>query len=330
MQKTALTLKEIGPSFQLETTTSDVKPPAPHNVLIKVHAAGINPVDAKLATVGHSQWVHPYTSGLDGAGEIIRTGENTSQFDVGDMVAWHSNLLHGGSFATHIELPEHILFRVPPSIDPVTAASIPCAGLTACLALQHRMQLTPNMYILIEAGSGGVGGFGIQIAKMMGLNVISTASPANHDYVTSLGADHVFNYTNPLLEQKILEATGNRRLDAVLDTIGCNAAQRNLNLLKHEGQIASLLGMPRTDEAKLFTIAPSIYIIALGGAHLSGDYVAQCRLATMGEEILAAIERGNIQPLPIKEIAFADIAVTQAMHQQLEVHIKGKQVIKIV
>ncbi|MCT4535206.1 zinc-binding dehydrogenase [Halodesulfovibrio sp.] len=329
MQKTALYLKDIGKTFYLTKGMTDVPTPAPHNVIVKIKAASINPVDAKLAITGHPQWKLPYIPGLDGAGEVVQTGEDVSLVTEGDAVAWHGNFLYGGAFATHVELPEHILFSIPDSVSPVVAASVPCAGLTAWLALIHRMKLTSGMNILIEAGSGGVGGFAIQIAKMLKLHVITTTSPRNHTYVSKLGADHVLNYRHPQLANEIIHAAGGEKLDAILDTVGYSASPRNISLLKHEGQYASLLGIPHAEEADVFKVAPTIYIIALGGAYMSGSHEAQCRLATMGDELLAALKDGSIHQLPIAEIPFTDTAVTQAMHRQLAGHVTGKQVVVI-
>ncbi|WP_066851914.1 alcohol dehydrogenase catalytic domain-containing protein [Halodesulfovibrio spirochaetisodalis] len=329
MQKTALYLKDIGKNFYLTKGITDVPEPAPRHVIIKIHAAGINPVDAKLAIAGHPQWRLPFIPGLDGAGEIVQVGEDVSLVGTGDRVAWHGNVICGGAFATYIELPEHVLFKIPEELPASIAASVPCAGMTAWLSLTHRLNLKAGMSILIEAGSGGVGGFAIQIAKMRKLRVITTCSPKNYGYVAALGADHILNYKHPQLEKEILHANDNERLDAVLDTVGYSASPRNISLLKHEGQYASLLGIPHGNDADIFRVAPTIHVIALGGAYTSGNFEAQQRLANMGTEMFSAIAKGTIRPLPVTEIPFTDTAVTNAMHTQLQGHIKGKQVITI-
>lgn len=327
MKCSALLLKDIGKHFFLDKKEIHIPSPEAHEILVKIEAVGLNPVDAKLAVAGFPRWKLPFIPGVDGAGIIIETGSEVSHLTSGDRVTWHGNVAKGGALAEYALTPAHIVSKIPEDISSTTAASIMCAGLTAWNALKVRMNLTPNMHILIEAGAGGVGGFAIQIAKLLGLCVITTASPVNHKYVQSLGADYVLNYNDPQLEKKIIDATDGGKLDAVLDSIGPNVSPRNLNLLKHEGQYASLLGLPNAEGVDLFTVSPVIYIIALGSAHLSGDISAQKRLAQMGKDMLETIAEGTIQPLPITEIPFSDTAVTEALHHQLEGHVKGKQVV---
>ena len=327
MSGSALILKDIGKNFYLEKTDIETTPPESGEIVVKVQAVGLNPVDAKLAVGGHPAWKYPFVPGLDGAGVVVETGSAVSHVKTGDLVTWHGNLLKGGALAEYATIPAHIVSVVPSGISATVAASIPCAGLTAWNALQVRMHLAKGMTILIEAGAGGVGGFAIQIAKLMGLHVITTASPANHDYVQSLGADHVINYKHPQIEQEILAANNGEKLDAVLDSIGGPVASRDLNLLKHEGQYASLLGLPQADPGDVFTVSPTVYLISLGSAHLAQSYAAQCRLAKMGDGLLGELAKGTITPLPIKEIPFTDTAVTTALHHQLEGHVTGKQVV---
>ena len=327
MKCSALFLRDIGKHFYLDKKEVNLPSPDPHEILVKIEAVGLNPVDAKLAITGLPRWKLPFVPGIDGAGTVVKTGCEVSYISAGDRVAWHGNVATGGVLAEYALTPAHIVSKIPADIESSTAASIMCAGLTAWNALKIRMNLTPNMHILIEAGAGGVGGFAIQIAKLMGLCVITTASPVNHEYVQSLGADHVLNYNDPQLEKKILNATDGEKLDAVLDSIGPSVSPRNLNLLKHEGQYASLLGLPSAEGVDLFTVSPVIYIIALGSAHLSGNISAQKNLAQMGKDMLEAIAEGTIQSLPITQIPFSDTAVTEALHHQLEGHVKGKQVV---
>lgn len=327
MKCSALLLRDIGKHFYLDKKEVNIPSPEPNEILVKIEAVGLNPVDAKLAVTGLPRWRLPFIPGLDGAGVVEKAGCDVTQISAGDRVTWHGSVATGGALAEYALTPAHIVSKIPDDIPSTTAASTMCAGLTAWNALKVRMNLTPNMHILIEAGAGGVGGFAIQIAKLMGLCVITTASPVNHDYVQSLGADHVLNYNDPQLEKKILQATDGEKLDAVLDSIGSSVSSRNLNLLKHEGQYASLLGLPNAEGVDLFTVSPVIYIIALGSAHLSGNIPAQKNLAQMGKDLLETITEGLIHALPITEIPFSDTAVTEALHHQLEGHVNGKQVV---
>ena len=165
-----------------------------NDVLVKVTAVGLNPVDFKVIENGVDAWTFPHIVGMDVVGEIVELGEHVTQFQIGDRVAGHGNLTKQGCLAEFASVPAYQLTKIPDSISHTDAAALLCNGLTAYQALFRKVTLANKKTILIHAGSGGVGSIAIQLAKMVGLTVYTTASTAKFDFVKSLGADVVIDY----------------------------------------------------------------------------------------------------------------------------------------
>ncbi len=277
---------------------------ASNQVLIKLAYASINPVDYKLLANHPQIWSYPYIPCLDFVGEVVEVGSDCISLQKGDLVAAHANLIYGGALAEYIIQPEHILFKIPVDFDLRLAAAMPCAGLTAYQALVRKMNVQANKTIFIQAGSGGVGGFAIIIAKYLGLTVISTCSPHNYDYVKLLGADHIIDYTSCNVFDKIKELFPSG-VDYILETTNKNNLQRDLDVLSFNGQIASIIGIIHTHDISEFTTGFGFHEVALGGAYLSNHYSSQCDLAQIGSEILDLLIKANKSP-QITEYKFAD------------------------
>ena len=168
--------------------------PRPGEVLVRVCAVSLNPVDAKLIHGGHPQWRYPHVPGVDGAGIVEAVGDGDLRVREGDRVCFHHDLSRPGTFAQFVSVAAHVLSRVPDGVSFETAAALPCAGGTALQALDRKMHVRGGQTILIHGGSGGVGSFAVQIAKARAARVIATASPRNHEFVRELGADVVLDY----------------------------------------------------------------------------------------------------------------------------------------
>jgi NADPH2:quinone reductase len=319
------------PSAECTLREATVATPVPQagEALIAVAAAALNPVDAKLAVSGFPGWTWPHILGVDAAGTVEAVGAGVDPALVGQRVMVHGPLAAPGSFASRMTVAAHALSRVPSSIDDVTAASLPCAALTAWLALSRRLRLSAGQTILVEAAAGGVGGFAIQLAKHLGARVLATASAANHAYVRGLGADAVIDHRTEDVAGRVRELTDGRGVDAVLDSLGGDAARRDLGLLVYGGQMASLLGLPDTTGIDLFASAPSFHVIALGGAWQAGSQAGQRELATLGDEVLALLVAGRIAALPITRIPAQAQALTAALQQQLAGRVRGKLVLDL-
>jgi len=307
MMKAYVISKPADTINELQIVDVPIPVPAKNEVLIKIRHASLNPVDYKLIMHKPAFWQYPYIPGLDCCGEIIEMGTDSSKFSVGDMVAVHADLTHGGTLAEYVVQPEHVLFKIPDSFDLRLAAALPCAGLTAYQALVRKMNIQFGRTILIQAGSGGVGGFAILIAKAFGLEVISSCSNKNIDYVKKLGADIVIDYKNQDLYAEInqLYPAG---VDYILETTTKNNLQKDIDILAFNGQISSIVGILDSSRITEFKTGFGFHEVALGGAYLSKHYQSQQDLACMGSELIDLLKSSSIFP-DIHKYSFDEVSL---------------------
>jgi NADPH:quinone reductase-like Zn-dependent oxidoreductase len=215
--------------------------PKPDEILVQVHAAGLNPIDYMIPKGTFRpilKFQLPATLGSDLAGVVVEVGNHVTRFKPGDAVFASSFDLGTGALAEFAIVPEHAAALKPANLDFVQAASIPMVGLTSWQALKERADLKPGQKVFIPAGSGGIGTFAIQLAKYIGAKVGTTTSTANVDLVRSLGADEVVDYKKQEFEDVL------RDYDAVLGTIRGDALEKSLRILKPKSTIVSLIGPP--------------------------------------------------------------------------------------
>ncbi|MGD6818877.1 zinc-binding dehydrogenase [Metabacillus sp. 84] len=317
----ALLLEEKGKWDQMRVGEAETPVPQKGEILIRVRAVSLNPVDYKTASNGNPDWSYPHILGLDVAGTVEALGDGVSGWSKGDRVVYHGDMTKGGGFAEFAVTTAHTVSRIPDDISFEDAAALPTAGYTAYEALFRKLPLYTFNNILIQGGAGGVGGFGIQLAKQAGLEVITTASAANHDYVKSLGADHVIDYRSENVTKRVLELTNGRGVDAVLDTVSRQTATEALEYLAYRGQLAHIAGAPDTSGLKPFTKVLSFHEIALGAIH-KADFESQKDLAAMGDEMLALLKDGKINSLLAEKITLEEIP--DALVRLSERHVKGK------
>lgn len=218
-----------------------------HDVLVRVHAASVNPLDSKIRT-GALKLILPYglplILGNDLAGVVVRTGSAVQRFKAGDAVYARPPEARIGTFAELIAVDEHALALKPANLDMTEAASLPLAALTAWQALVETAQLQKDQKVLIHAGSGGVGSLAIQLAKHLGAFVATTTSTANVEWVKRLGADVVIDYT----QQDFADALCD--FDVVLNSLGADVLAKSVKVLKPGGQLISLSGPPTAQFAR--------------------------------------------------------------------------------
>ena len=217
------------------------------DVLIEIHAAGVNPLDSKIRD-GEFKLLLPYRLplilGNELAGVVIRVGSRVRRFKPGDEVYARPDKNRIGTFAEFIAVSEDDLAIKPKSLTMEEAASIPLVGLTAWQALIEKAKLKKGQKILIHAGSGGVGTFAIQLAKHVGAIVATTTSTANVDLVKRLGADIVIDYKKDRFEEIL------RDCDVVLNSLDGETLKKSLRVLKPGGKLISISGPPDPDFAK--------------------------------------------------------------------------------
>ncbi|MCU7552005.1 NADP-dependent oxidoreductase [Chitinophagaceae bacterium LB-8] len=214
-------------------------------VLVKIKAASINPVDAAVRA-GHLKnfipTVFPVIPGWDLAGVVEERGFSARRFNLGDEVYAYARrpVVQWGTFAEYIVIPESYLSPCPPNIPWEESAGIPLAGLTAYQSMYDAGQLHKGQTVLILGASGGVGSMGIQLAKAKGAYVIAVASKKNHEYMKQIGADLTIDYHNTDIGEEVKKMNP-EGVDLVFDCASGETLQKSLSALKKNGRLVSIL-----------------------------------------------------------------------------------------
>ena len=284
--------------------------PATGEVLVRVHAAAVNPVDWKVRA-GHLRgflnYSLPLIPGWDLSGVVEATGSGVTDWKQGDAVYARPDLRRNGAYAEYIAVRASELGHKPRSIDHVQASAIPLACLTAWQALFDAGGLKAGQRVLIHAAAGGVGTFAVQLAKWKGAHVVGTASERNHAFLRELGADEVIDYTKTNFEEVV------RDVDVVLDTLAGQTRDRSWNVLKKDGILVSILGQPSPDDA------------AQHGVRAAGVFV-EPNQAQLGE-IAKLVDSGKLRPIIETVLPLAQAARAHEMNQTL--HTRGKIVLQV-
>ena len=305
-----------------------------YEVLAEIHAASINPIDFKIRDGKVKmllKYEMPLILGNDFAGVITKVGSKVNRFKVGDEIYARPRKNKIGTFAEYIAIHEDDIALKPKNLSFEEAASIPLVGLTLYQALHDIMQLQKGQKILIQAGTGGVDTFAIQLAKIMGAIVTTTASEAGANLVTSLGADEIINYKTEKFEDIL------KNYDAVFDTIGDATLEKSFNIIKRGGNIVSVSGMPNARFGKefgsgffktlLFSLA-SKKLTALEKKH-NAQY-SFLFMKPSGDQLRTIanyIEAGEIKPVIDRVFPFED--AQKAMEYSEAGRAKGKIIVKI-
>jgi NADPH:quinone reductase-like Zn-dependent oxidoreductase len=288
----------------------DVPRPEPkeNEVLFRVIAAGVNPVDAGIRSGHYSKYFGPkppFTPGSDVAGVVEES--KIDKYKPGDPVYGYLDLDRGGGYAEYTVAKEREILSKPKSLSFVEAAGVPIVALTAWQALIDTAKLSAGQTVLIQGGSGGVGSFAIQIAKARGAKVFATASTANQDLLKQLGADVAIDYT----KQKFEDIAKN--VDVVLDSVGKDTLQRSYGVLKKGGFLVTIVARPDPAELEKHGIRGSSLSVAPNSDELA--------------EITKLIDEKKIKVIVSQTFALADAAKAQ---EQVETgHTRGKIVLKI-
>lgn len=247
----AIRVYAYGAADQLKYEQAPLPEPKEGEVLVRVHAAGVNPADWKVREglfKAFSNAEFPYTPGSDVAGVVVLVGPGVSGFHEGQKVYGRSN---NGSYAEYATAAASALAPSPQALSFDEAAAVPVGATTAWQALFDNGQLQAGQRVLILGGSGGVGLFAVQFARWKGAHVISTTSTSNMEFVRSLGAETVIDYTTTSVEQAVHD------VDLVIDTVGGNALESALPTLKRGGTIVSIAGRIPEEKVEQFGIRPA-------------------------------------------------------------------------
>lgn len=271
---------------------------APDDLLVRVVATSINPIDWKIRQ-GHLQkmiaYPLPLTLGLDVSGIVVACGTATTRFKPGDAVYSRPDVRRNGAYADYIAVRESEVALKPSTVSHVEAASLPLVSITAWEVLFTTADIQAGHRVLIHAGSGGVGSIAVQLAKSRGAYVIATTSARNMDLVRSLGADEVIDYTQGPLSA----VTGN--LDMVFDTIGGATQEASWGLLTKGGILVSIISPPSAEQAASLGMRHGFVFIDPNAAILT--------------DLARLVDAGTVRPVIGAEFALKDMVKAHALSE---------------
>ncbi|PWK34823.1 zinc-dependent alcohol dehydrogenase family protein [Cupriavidus plantarum] len=292
----------------------DVPTPSPGagEVLVRVHATSINPLDYQVRRGDYAGYVPlPAITGHDVSGVVEDVGPGVTAFSPGDEVWYTPQIFHGsGSYAEYHVAAEGIVGKKPASLSHLEAASLSLVGGTVWEALVGRAALRVGESILVHGGAGGVGHIAIQLAKAMGAKVFTTVREANFGFARALGADVVIDRQEDDVEA-ILRETGGHGVDVIFDTIGGDTLTRGPNALAQLGRIVSIVDTAQPQN-----------LIQAWGKNASYHYVFTRQNRGKLDELAALIDRGQLRPHVGAVYTLADIP---AAHTRLESRDNGLQ-----
>jgi NADPH:quinone reductase-like Zn-dependent oxidoreductase len=306
----AVVIHEWGGPEVLKYEDAPRPEPKEDEVLIRVKAASVNPVDVAIRKGYFAKLVGrelPFVPGMDASGVIEKIGAKIDKFKTGESVCAFFTLGGQGGYAEFVTAKQSEIVRKPSSITFEQGAALPAAGSTAWRALVETANLSGGQTVLIHGGSGGVGHMAIQIAKARGAKVFATASTANQDFLKQMGADVTIDYTKQKFEEIAKE------VDVVLDSVGGETLKRSYGVLKRGGMIVSLLD----------DVDPS----ELSSRGIKGKTIRTEPDAQTLEELARLIEANKLRPVVSNVLPLSDAAKAHA--QIATRHTRGKIVLKV-
>jgi len=297
----AIQIKEYGDESVLNYADVECPEPKTDEILVKIHAASVNPVDWKIRDGKGEKFGMelPLILGADFAGTVEEVGTNIEKFKKEDAV--YGKILLG-CYAEYVIVKENELSRKPNNLDFENAASIPMGALTSWQAIFETAKLKSGQKILIHAASGGVGSMAVQLAKAKGAYVIGTASASNKDFVKNLGADEFIDYTATNFEDVVKD------VDVVYDTIGGDTQKRSFQVLKEGGFLVSLVEDPSKKLLQKYKV--------------EGKVIASVPNPKQLEEITQLVEEGKVKTHIEKVFPLSEAKKAQKLSK--EGHTRGK------
>lgn len=324
----AILLKQHGGPEVLQPGDLPRPVPGRHQLLVAMHATSVNPVDIKVRRGGGASRPMPIVLGYDASGVVETCGPDAEGWREGDLVFGCPNLFGPGANADHVLLDARAAARKPVSVDHATAAALPLVGLTAWESLHDRAHLQPGQTVLIHAGAGGVGHVAVQLARLAGCRVITTAGrPESIAFCRDvLGADEVIDYTLTDFAARARELSGGRGVDVVLDTVGEDTFRRSIDCVAPGGQLVTILASTPGDKAPLLLYRSITVHYEFMGTRVASD-LDPGRQGAILTALANLVDRGLLRPhvsdvFPLDRLADA--------HRQIETgHTIGKVAVSI-
>jgi NADPH:quinone reductase-like Zn-dependent oxidoreductase len=307
----ALRMYSYGGPNVLREETAPVPEPGAREVLIKVHAAGVNPLDWKVRNGLAKDWLNhklPLIPGWDVSGVIESVGPGVSELKAGDAVYGLLDITRDGAYAEYVTARASDLAHKPKTIDHTQAAAVPVGALTAWQAMFDIARLTPEQTILIHGAAGGVGHFAVQLAKWKGARIIATSGHYNIGFLKELGADEVIDYHTTPFENIV------SNVDVILDLIAGDTQERSWQCLKKDGILVSSLGISTPQTHSRRDVRGDAVMVRPNAVQLA-------RLATL-------IDSGTVRPVVNTVMDLSEVARAHDMSQTG--HVRGKIVLKII
>ena len=296
-----------GPEMLRYGDVEDPKPAA-DEIVVDVHAASVNAADYKVRLGGSGYNVRfPHILGRDFSGVVASKGVGVTDFSVGDAVFGVLDAGIEGAYAEKLAIKAAIVARKPARLSHLQAAAMALTGITAIWAIEDTARLQAGETILIQGGAGGVAGFAIQLARHLGSTVVTTTSAANADYVRSLGADRVVDYS---AEDFTKTVSG---CDVVFDTVGGDVQMRSYRVLRPGGRLVWVAPAPAGSQPPRSDVTVLRPAVTRDRAHL--------------ERIVALLEAGAVSPPPIARYDLADTAEAHRVSEGR--HLRGKLVLAV-
>jgi len=324
----AMVVTQFGPPEVLKLQEMPQPRPGPEDLLIEVHAAGLNPVDFKICRGAFREGrTVPFIPGYDVSGLVREIAPAVRGFKIGDAVYASPSLVRNGADAEYVCVDARTAAHKPASLDHIQSAALPLVTLTAWEALLLRAQIQNGETVLIHAGGGGVGHIAIQLAKFHGCRVLTTASrDESIKLCRQLGADVVINYYEEDFVRRIEQETGGRGCPIVFDAVGGQTFDRSLDCLAVNGRLITIVGTPSPEiPRKLFRKNATLYFEFVGAPTVYGVHPE-----SQGEILRAVaklVDEGQLKPHVGRVFNLDELA--EAHRVQESGHVTGKIVVRV-
>ncbi|MGK5440356.1 zinc-binding dehydrogenase [Micromonospora sp. URMC 105] len=297
-------MTDFGPAEKV-FVQDDIPTPAPGHgeLLVRVHATSVNPLDLQIRRGDYREDTRPpLVLGHDVSGVVEEVGAGVTRFKPGDEVWYLSRFFQGpGAYAEYHVVEESIVARKPRSLSHIQAASLPLVAGTVWEAFVDRAQLRVAERVLVHGGAGGVGTVAIQLAAAMGAEVLTTCRGRDAALVRELGAHHTIDFAADDVEKAVLQATGGRGVDVVLDTVGGETLTRSPHLLAPDGRVVTIVDTAQPQN-----------LLAAWGVNASYHFLFTRPSAERMEKLARLAERGLLRPvvgavLPLAQVPDAHL-----------------------
>lgn len=305
----AMVLQRHGGPEELQPAEVPIPEPGENQLLVEVHATSLNPVDAKIRRGGGAPRKFPLILGFDVSGVVTACGPGVRGFQPGDEVFGCPHLFKDGADAEYVLVDHRAVARKPASVDHATAAALPLVGLTAWQALHDRARIGAGQTVLIHAGAGGVGHVAVQLARLAGCRVVTTASrPESLAFCRDVvGADEVIDHGQTDFVARVLALSEGRGVPVVLDTVGGDVFRRSIDCVAPLGQVVTILHDNAGDRGSALLQRSITIHHEFMGARLAFDVDPGHQGAILAS-LARLVDGGMLRPHVSARLPLADVA----------------------